>query len=251
MQRMVVLALVLAPAEAQFGSRNIKQAGAGIGDVDLAMAGWEQLSKNPDKMQEVMASLKDPEVMAKAQEMLKDPEYMRAAKAKIDELQAKAQQRGLLDANGQPVQNNMVDNMVNMLGNQAGQGQQGSPSDDAREWELENAARHRAGELNDAELGMANLKQAMADPKLLASIREMMKDPNTMAEVQKMMQDPTFKAQAEKVAGSVDFSKMGEMMQGMRGAMGGAGAGGGVESEMERLRRENQMLKNRMGKSEL
>merc|ERR1719217_517572 len=169
-------------------------------------------------MQEVMASLKDPEVMAKAQEMLKDPEYMRAAKAKIDELQAKAQQRGLLDANGQPVQNNMVDNMVNMLGNQAGQGQQGSPSDDAREWELENAARHRAGELNDAELGMANLKQAMADPKLLASIREMMKDPNTMAEVQKMM-------------------------QGMRGAMGGAG----VESEMERLRRENQMLKNRMG----
>jgi len=40
--------------------------------------------------------------MAKAQEMLKDPHYMAAAKAKVNELQAKAQQRGLLDANGEP-----------------------------------------------------------------------------------------------------------------------------------------------------
>ena len=39
------------------------------------------------------------------------------------------------------------------------------------------------GELNDAELGMANLKKAMGDPGLMSSIREMMKDPNTMAEV--------------------------------------------------------------------
>ena len=100
---LLLLALV-APASAQFGRRNIQrdkpqQQGGGakdMNDVDLAMAGWEQLSKNPGKMQEVMESLKDPEVMAKAQEMLKDPVYMEAARKKVNELQAKAQQRGLI-----------------------------------------------------------------------------------------------------------------------------------------------------------
>ena len=72
-------------------------------DVDLAMAGWQQLAQNPDKMGELMKAFKDPDVWAKAQEMMKDPEYMAAAKAKMAELQAKAQANGLLDQNGQPV----------------------------------------------------------------------------------------------------------------------------------------------------
>ena len=55
------------------------------------MAGWEQLGKNPEKMQELMAGFKDPDVWAKAEEMLKDPQYMAAAKAKLAEIQAKAQ----------------------------------------------------------------------------------------------------------------------------------------------------------------
>ena len=56
--------------------------------------------------------------------------------------------------------------------------------------------------------------------------------------------------QAEKVAtglkagGGFDFSKMGEMMAGMGGA---SAAGGGAASEIEKLRRENAMLKTRMG----
>ena len=37
------------------------------------MQGWNELSKNPAKMQELMQSFKDPEVMAKAKEMLNDP----------------------------------------------------------------------------------------------------------------------------------------------------------------------------------
>ena len=220
--RLFALALLAAPAVAQMGRRNTggdPRAG-GQADVDMAMAGWEQLSQNPDKMAEVMASLQDPEVAAKAQEMLKDPEYMRAAKAKVAELQAKAQQNGLLDANGQPVQNNMANMMAQMgLGNGAGMPGAGAGAGgaQAREWEAENIARHRSGnnpnpgpnpdpstspspdltltltltlaltltlgELNDAELGMANLKKAMGDPGLMSSIREMMKDPNTMAEV--------------------------------------------------------------------
>eukprot|EP00427_Karlodinium_veneficum_P016019 CAMPEP_0169135380 /NCGR_PEP_ID=MMETSP1015-20121227/40414_1 /TAXON_ID=342587 /ORGANISM="Karlodinium micrum, Strain CCMP2283" /LENGTH=64 /DNA_ID=CAMNT_0009200033 /DNA_START=51 /DNA_END=241 /DNA_ORIENTATION=- len=37
---------------------------------------------------------------------------------------------------------------------------------EARDWELKNSAL----EYNDAELGMANLKQAMSDPALLADV---------------------------------------------------------------------------------
>jgi len=251
--KLFALALLAAPAVAQMGRRNTggdPRAG-GQADVDMAMAGWEQLSQNPDKMAEVMASLQDPEVAAKAQEMLKDPEYMRAAKAKVAELQAKAQQNGLLDANGQPVQNNMANMMAQMgLGNGAGMpgAGAGAGSAQAREWEAENIARHRSGELNDAELGMANLKKAMGDPGLMGSIREMMKDPNTMAEVQKMMANPAFQAQAEKAAqamkgGGMDFSALAQQMGATMG--GGAGAGGAA-AEIERLKRENALLKQHM-----
>jgi len=71
--------------------------------VDRAMKGWDDLAANPESMQEVLASFKDPEVIAKAKEMLDDPDYMRAAKKKLAEMQAKAQQQGLLDENGQPI----------------------------------------------------------------------------------------------------------------------------------------------------
>lgn len=252
-----VFACLVGSAVAQFGARNLKGAGmgmpAGSADVDLAMAGWEQLAQNPEKMQDVFASMKDPEVMAKAQEMLKDPTYMAAAKAKLEQLQAKAQARGFLDANGQPVAGAAEQVAAMMAG--GGGGGDAETTAGAREYELQNAARHRAGELNDAELGIANLKQAMGDPSMMGSIMEMMKDPNTMAEVQKMMSNPAFQAQAQRVAadlkagGGLDFTKMGEMMAGMAGGMGGmrGGAAAGAESEMDRLRRENAMLKSRMG----
>ena len=208
---LLLLALV-APASAQFGRRNIQrdkpqQQGGGakdMNDVDLAMAGWEQLSKNPGKMQEVMESLKDPEVMAKAQEMLKDPVYMEAARKKVNELQAKAQQRGLIDRNGQPVagaaaaaaQEMGVEGLAELGAAAAypnvkapGQGG-GSPgmeaaTRDPREWELENIERMKQGELNHAELGFANMKAAINDPGMMQNVMEMMKDPATMAEVRR------------------------------------------------------------------
>ena len=208
---LLLLALV-APASAQFGRRNIQrdkpqQQGGGakdMNDVDLAMAGWEQLSKNPGKMQEVMESLKDPEVMAKAQEMLKDPVYMEAARKKVNELQAKAQQRGLIDRNGQPVagaaaaaaQQMGVEGLAELGAAAAypnvkapGQGG-GSPgmeaaTRDPREWELQNIEKMKQGELNHAELGFANMKAAINDPGMMANVMEMMKDPATMAEVRR------------------------------------------------------------------
>mmetsp|Transcript_9175 Transcript_9175/g.22826 ORF Transcript_9175/g.22826 Transcript_9175/m.22826 type:complete len:134 (+) Transcript_9175:2-403(+) len=116
------------------------------------------------------------------------------------------------------------------------------------EWEVENAEKYRAGELNDAELGMANLKNAVRDPAVLKQTMEMFKDPNTMAEVKKLMADPAFKAQAEAMVnkmkaegGMPDFSKLAGM-----GGMGMNGAGAGT-SELERLRAENAALRARRG----
>merc|ERR1719161_1032273 len=106
------------------------------------------------------------------------------------------------------------------------------------DWEMANAERYRAGEINDAELGMANLQKAARDPAMLKQAMDMFKDPNTMAEVKKMMADPAFKMQAEammkkmKASGAMpDMAQMAAQMGGM--GMGGMGAG---QSELERLR---------------
>jgi hypothetical protein len=138
----------------------------------------------------------------------------------------------------------------------------------ARDYELENLARRRAGEINDAELGFANMQHAMKDPAALAEVTELMQDPNNMREVQKMMQDPAFQAQAKKMMANMpDMAQMmqdpaiqAKMQQAMRDpatlakaqqlaqamGMGGAGAGmggGGAADELSRLRAENAALK--------
>jgi len=268
--------LLVGGAEAQFGRRNMGRdtggaAPAGGGsDVDLAMAGWEQLSQNPDKMQEVIESMKDPEVLAKAQEMLKDPQYMAAAKRKMADLEAKAKANGMLDANGQPVQGAAaaaaalgMGGMGGLAGAMGGMGAaagaDAAPSE-ARQWELENAERHRGGTLNDAELGMANLKQALGDKDMMAKVANMMKDPATMAQVKQLMDNPAFKAQAQQMmaglqgSGGLDMAKMAQQLQGagIGAGLGGAGGGGGAGiSEVERLRRENELLRQRLNRDEL
>jgi len=232
--------------------------------VDVAMAGWEQLSQNPEKMQELFASFKDPEVMAKAQEMLKDPMYMSAAKAKVAELTAKAQKAGMLDAQGNPVPGAAtsaaemmakmgmgslggaggggLEGLAQMMGMDGGAGVGAEPPA-ARDYELEAAARHRAGELNDAELGMNNLQNAIRDPEMMKEVMKMMKDPAAMAEVKKMMSNPTFKHQAQQMVdklkaqgGMPDFSKLASQMGGMGG-----------NDELEQLRRENARLRSQLG----
>ena len=285
------LSSVLAVA-AQYGDMN---------DVDRAMAGWDQLSKDPSKMQEVFQSFKDPEVMAKAQEMLKDPVYMEAAKRKVAQMQARAQAQGLLDSNGdwtpaalrasfphaaqthartqsmllshsradrrfaepentlhhagmpvpgaaQATANHDPVSAALMAG--AAKNAQAPPQQQqqgAREWELENIARHRAGEMNDAELGMANLKGSLKDPSVLAEMAQMLKDPENMAQLKQMMADPAFQTQAKamaqqmKAAGELpDFSQIGQMAQAMR-AQGGAG--GAAAAEIARHRQENANLR--------
>jgi len=63
--------------------------------------------------------------------------------------------------------------------------------DGAREWELENSLRARS----DAELGMANLKQAMHDPALLADVARQLRQSDSQVELVKMLANPSFQQQ--------------------------------------------------------
>jgi len=68
-------------------------------------------------------------------------------------------------------------------------------SPEARDWELENLARYKNGEISEAKLGMANAIRAVNDPQMIREITQIMNDPR----VQQLMADPTFQAQAEEL----------------------------------------------------
>jgi len=276
-RKLVVLSMLAATA-AQFGMRkqNKEAAVGSLGDldagnaptgqaaVDMAMKGWQEMAGSPDKMKEMMESLKDPDVVAQSLEMLNDPEYMAAAKAKLAQIQAKAQANGMLDANGAPVPGAAMGGLEGlvsqMMENKGAAGE--ATIGQARDWELENIARHKEGAMNDAELGMANLKNAMRDPSVMGEVAQMMKDPENMAALKKMMADPNFQAQAkrmqEQMKASGDMPDIGAMMkdpavmqraqqmaQMMQG--GGGGGGGGAAAELARLRAENAALRQQAG----
>jgi hypothetical protein len=61
-----------------------------------------------------------------------------------------------------------------------------------RDWEVENSALYLAGTINDAELGMANLKQAMRDPSLLADVARSLRHPEGRMDLIKMLATPSF-----------------------------------------------------------
>jgi hypothetical protein len=69
-----------------------------------------------------------------------------------------------------------------------------------QDWESENAVRNLKGEINDAELGLLNLKSAMRDPSLLKEMAEGLRHPEGRAELIKMMANPRFQEQAKRVA---------------------------------------------------
>ena len=97
-----------------------------------------------------MAGFKDPDVWAKAEEMLKDPQYMAAAKAKLAEIQAKAQANGLLDEYGQPIPGAAAASaggmagIMNAMKSMHGGDAAGTAGAQAREWELEAIERKEA-----------------------------------------------------------------------------------------------------------
>jgi len=154
----------------------------------------------------------------------------------------------------------------------------GGAAQGAREWEMDNIARHKAGELNQAELGMENMKHAMNDPSAMREMAQMMQDPDNQRKVKEMMQDPSFQAQARQAmeqmkasGGLPDMSNvmndpnmmakvqkmmenpemmakakaMAQAMYGGGGMAGSAAAGGGdgMAAEIARLRAENAALR--------
>jgi hypothetical protein len=70
----------------------------------------------------------------------------------------------------------------------------------ARDWELKNLALHQEGELNDAELGMANLKMGMHDPALMSDMAHALRSSEGLAEVVKMLANPSFQVEAKHLA---------------------------------------------------
>lgn len=99
------------------------------------------------------------------------------------DLEAKAKAKGMLSEDGSPMPGAATMAAMGEMAQQPSAGQ-------AREWEMENAQRYKTGALNDAELGMANLKQAMGDPQMISSVMNMMKDPNTSAPREQSRTEP-------------------------------------------------------------
>jgi hypothetical protein len=69
----------------------------------------------------------------------------------------------------------------------------------ARAWELENSDLQRAGVINDAELGMENLKEAMRDPSLLSDVARGLRHPEGQVELVKMLANPNFQQQMKNL----------------------------------------------------
>jgi hypothetical protein len=69
-----------------------------------------------------------------------------------------------------------------------------------QDWELANLASHRAGALNEAELGLTNLKMAMRNPSMLEEVAQWLQRPEGQTQVLKMLADVRFQNEARVVA---------------------------------------------------
>lgn len=61
--------------------------------------------------------------------------------------------------------------------------------------------------LNDAELGLAGLKEALNNPEMLAQMMADLQDPEILAEAKKMRESPEFQEQMKKFAGTDAFKE--------------------------------------------
>merc|ERR1719313_2363446 len=68
------------------------------------------------------------------------------------------------------------------------------------DWELENLFRYREGQLNVAELGLANLKMGMRNPSYMSEVAQWLRHPDGQAHYIKMMANPSFKGEAQNAA---------------------------------------------------
>merc|ERR1712087_308703 len=78
-----------------------------------------------------------------------------------------------------------------------------------------NIGHYRAGEMNDAELGLSNLRMGIHDKSLLSEVAQEMRTPDGLGQLVKMMAHPKFQQQAKRVVAqmkakriSADFLKL-------------------------------------------
>ena len=99
-----------------------------------------------------------------------------------------------------------------------------APVGNAREWEVENAARYKTGELNTAELGLKNMQQAMKDPSVMAETMKMMQDPEMLAAMSNPKASPPVPATAPHRAACGCASSLRTRLAKGRSRARGAGA---------------------------
>jgi len=82
-----------------------------------------------------------------------------------------------------------------------------TPTSANNDWEMKNLALHREGELNDAELGLANLRMAIRNPSLMSEVAQWLRQPDGQARFINIMSDPTFQNQAKEVVETIKNEK--------------------------------------------
>jgi len=81
------------------------------------------------------------------------------------------------------------------------------PSFGVAGWEMQNSAKYRKGELNEAELGLENLKMAVRDPSLMSEVAQWLRQPDGQKRLVKMLAKPEFQEQARDVADNLKNSE--------------------------------------------
>mmetsp|Transcript_67515 Transcript_67515/g.119840 ORF Transcript_67515/g.119840 Transcript_67515/m.119840 type:complete len:288 (+) Transcript_67515:108-971(+) len=155
----------------------------GMNEADLAMLNLKSAMSDPSVMGKMKDMMSDPETMKKMEEMMSDPEFQKQAELVREQARKLARDPKTLEE------------MRKMMEDPEFQEQAQKYA--AREWELENMAKQQKGEMNLAEVGMANLKEAMADPAVISEMQEMMNDPEIQAQLKEMMADPEWQKQVQ------------------------------------------------------
>jgi hypothetical protein len=73
-----------------------------------------------------------------------------------------------------------------------------STSVGALDWEIRHALQRLSGEINEAEVGVANLQQVASDPSIISEITQQLKDPEFIAQLEEKLKDPIFQEQAQE-----------------------------------------------------
>lgn len=151
-----------------------------MSEADLAMMHLRQAMGDPSIMKNLTKMMSDPETAAKIEEYMADPAFQE----QVESVREQARKMARDPENVAQMRQMMEDPDIQL--NMA-----------ARDWELENMKQQQAGKMNLAEVGMANLQGAMADPTVMEEMQKMMEDPEMQKQLQALMEDPEYQKQVQ------------------------------------------------------